>query len=123
MSQNVARLVVSHRFDDKSGIGSLARAVVAEDAALAWAQFARFPEALGVWQGSRREQAEALYALHADYWQAVAGGDVAAAFAHQADAVVLAAGAMMRRRLTKPIGNACNATAVPAPMCRGLPGR
>ena len=91
MSQNVARLVVSHRFDDKSGIGSLARAVVAEDAALAWAQFARFPEALGVWQGSRREQAEALYALHADYWQAVAGGDVAAAFAHQADAVVLAA--------------------------------
>ncbi len=91
LSQNVARLLVSHRFGADSGIGCLARAVVAEDAEAAWAQFARFPEALRVRTGGSREQAEALYALQADYWAAVDAGDVAAAFAHQTDAVVLAA--------------------------------
>lgn len=91
LSENVARLLVSRRFDDKSGIGNLARAVVAEDADSAWVQFARFPEVLSVHTGDSREQAEMLYALQADYWQAVDSVDVAAAFRHQTDAVVLAA--------------------------------
>ena len=91
LAENVARLLVSHRFGDSSGIGNLARAVAAEDGAQAWAQFQRFPDALAALEGSRRVQAEALYALQADYWQAVDAGDVAAAFLHQTDAVVLAA--------------------------------
>ncbi len=91
LAQNIARLQVSHRFGADSGIGCLARAVVLENAEEAWAQFARFPEALQVKQGHAGQQAAALYALHAAYWQAVDVGDVAAAFQHQTDVVVLAA--------------------------------
>ena len=91
LAENTARLQVSHRFGADSGIGCLARAVAAEDAEEAWAQFDRFPQELSVCTGSIKQQAEMLYRRHARYWQAVDAGDVAAAFEHQADAVVLAA--------------------------------
>lgn len=91
LSQNTARLVFSHRFGEDSGIGCLARAVVNGEAESAWQQFERFPQELSVCRGGSREQAERLYGLHAAYWQAVDGADVAAAFRHQADVVVLAA--------------------------------
>ncbi|SUA35748.1 recombinase D [Neisseria zoodegmatis] len=91
LAENVARLQVSHRFGDDSGIGCLARAVAAENADEAWAQFARFPDVLEVKAGSGKQQAEELYRCQQRYWQAVDAGDVAAAFQHQGDAVVLAA--------------------------------
>ncbi|UOO81198.1 exodeoxyribonuclease V subunit alpha [Uruburuella testudinis] len=91
LSQNVARLKVSHRFGDNSGIGCLARAVAAEDVSAVWAAFDRFPDDLQLRERGSREQAEAIYALQADYWQAVDAGDVAQAFARQTDVVVLAA--------------------------------
>lgn len=91
LSANTARLHFSHRFGDDSGIGCLARAIVAGDAENAWAQFARFPSALGVREGSLKQQAEAFYEKQAAYWQAVAAGDVEQAFRRQTDTVVLAA--------------------------------
>ncbi|MFV2028729.1 exodeoxyribonuclease V subunit alpha [Neisseria sp. S1] len=91
LSENIARLLVSHRFGENSGIGNLARSVVAEDADKAWAQFERHPEVLSARQGTSRLQAEELYELQKDYWAAVDEGNVAKAFARQTDAVVLAA--------------------------------
>ncbi|MDO4906602.1 exodeoxyribonuclease V subunit alpha [Neisseria sp.] len=91
LSANTARLHFSHRFGADSGIGCLARAIVAGDAENAWAQFARFPDALGVREGSLKQQAEAFYGQQAAYWQAVAAGDSEQAFRRQTDTVVLAA--------------------------------
>ena len=91
LAQNVARLLVSHRFGDDSGIGCLARAVVSGSDEEAWAQFARFPVALKAEKSSVIEQIAALYKLQTAYWQAVDAGDVAAAFRLQSSVVVLAA--------------------------------
>ena len=91
LSQNSARLTVSHRFGADSGIGCLARAVIAKDAESAWAQFGRFPEELEVMQTDVKKQAELLYQRHEKYWQAVDSGNVALAYGHAADVAVLAA--------------------------------
>lgn len=91
LSANTARLQFSHRFGADSGIGCLARAIVAGDAENAWAQFARFPAALSVREGSIRQQAEAFYEKQAAYRQAVAAGDIEQAFRRQTDTVMLAA--------------------------------
>ena len=91
MSQNSARLTVSHRFGADSGIGCLARAVIAKDAESAWAQFGRFPQELEVMQADVKKQAELLYQRHEKYWQAVDSGNVALAYGHAADVAVLAA--------------------------------
>lgn len=91
LSQNSARLTVSHRFGADSGIGCLARAVIAKDAESAWAQFGRFPEELEVMQADVKKQAELLYQRHEKYWQAVDSGNVALAYGHAADVAVLAA--------------------------------
>ena len=91
LSQNSARLTVSHRFGADSGIGCLARAVIAKDAESAWAQFSRFPQELEVMQADVKKQAELLYQRHEKYWQAVDSGNVALAYGHAADVAVLVA--------------------------------
>lgn len=91
LSQNSARLTVSHRFGADSGIGCLARVVIAKDAESAWAQFGRFPQELEVMQADVKKQAELLYQRHEKYWQAVDSGNVALAYGHAADVAVLAA--------------------------------
>ncbi len=91
LAENIARLNYSHRFHEQSGIGCLAKAVIAGDAETAWAQFARFPEELSVLAASPAEQHRQLYALQQAYWQAIAEQDIAAAFKHQNDIVVLCA--------------------------------
>ncbi len=91
LSLNSARLTVSHRFGADSGIGCLARAVIAKDAESAWAQFSRFPQELEVMQADVKKQAELLYQRHEKYWQAVDSGNVALAYGHAADVAVLAA--------------------------------
>jgi len=91
LSQNSARLTVSHRFGADSGIGCLARAVIAKDAESAWVQFGRFPQELEVMQADVKKQAELLYQRHEKYWQAVDSGNVALAYGHAADVAVLAA--------------------------------
>ena len=90
LSQNSARLTVSHRFGADSGIGCLARAVIAKDAESAWAQFGRFPQELEVMQADVKKQAELLYQRHEKYWRAVDSGNVALAYGHAADVAVLA---------------------------------
>ena len=91
LSQNSALLTVSHRFGADSGIGCLARAVIAKDAESAWAQFGRFPQELEVMQADVKKQAELLYQRHEKYWQAVDSGNVALAYGHAVDVAVLAA--------------------------------
>lgn len=91
LSQNIAHLHVSHRFGTDSGIGCLARAVVSGDSETAWAQFERFPDELQVLHADMKHQAEYLYHKHEKYWQAVESGNVALAFGHAADVVVLTA--------------------------------
>ncbi|MRN36982.1 exodeoxyribonuclease V subunit alpha [Neisseria sp. N95_16] len=91
LSQNIAHLQVSHRFGTDSGIGCLARAVVSGDSETAWAQFERFPDELQVLHADMKHQAEYLYHKHEKYWQAVESGNVALAFGHAADVVVLTA--------------------------------
>ncbi|MCP2040467.1 exodeoxyribonuclease V alpha subunit [Neisseria sp. HSC-16F19] len=90
LAANTAFLRVSHRFDDSSGIGRLARAVVAGDAEAAVAAYADFPAALHYRENLHQAVAD-LYRLQQDYWQAVAQADVAAAFAAAEQIVVLAA--------------------------------
>ena len=91
LAQNTAQLRVSHRFGADSGIGCLARSVMAGEVEESWAQFARFPNDLAIGQASLKQQAALLYQKHEKYWQAVAQGNVALAFGHAADVVVLAA--------------------------------
>jgi len=90
LSQNVAQLTVSHRFGADSGIGCLARVVVSGKSGEGWAQFALFPDELEIREGRLKQQAELLYRKHEKYWQAVDKNDVALAFGHAADVVVLA---------------------------------
>lgn len=88
LAAHTATLGISHRFDDRSGIGRLAAAVVSGDTAAAAAAFADFPSALR--QGHRADWPQ-LYAAQHPYWQAVAAGDAQAVFAALSAVVVLAA--------------------------------
>lgn len=91
LAQNTAQLTFSHRFGGNSGIGCLARAVIKGDEAEAWQQFDRFPRELRVSDGSLRQKAALLYEKHQDFWHAVDENNIASAFAHAADVVVLTA--------------------------------
>ena len=91
LAENIAHLTFSHRFGEHSGLGCLARAVTTGEAEQAWAQFAAFPQELHMKQANIAQQVAELYTLQTDYWRAVDANDVAAAFAHQTDVVVLAA--------------------------------
>lgn len=91
LAQNVVRLSISHRFNEQSGIGSLAKAVVDGDAEKALDLFERFPEEISMPAYDTGRQMADLYRLQHYYWEAVEKNDVAGAFAHQTDIVVLAA--------------------------------
>ncbi|MGN6982309.1 exodeoxyribonuclease V subunit alpha, partial [Neisseria sp. P0009.S007] len=91
LSQNNAKLTFSHRFGANSGIGCLARAVVSGEKQTAVEQFDKFPKELEMKSGRLKEQVALLYQKQQDYWQAVAENNVALAYGHAADVVVLAA--------------------------------
>ncbi|MFH6973709.1 exodeoxyribonuclease V subunit alpha [Neisseria sp. 23W00296] len=91
LSANTARLTVSHRFGEHSGLGALARAVCAGDAAGAEDAFARFPEELSFADGGAERLAERFCRTQAAFWQAADAADPAAAFACQSRLTVLAA--------------------------------
>lgn len=91
LTQRVAKLTISHRFGAQSGIGCLARAIVAGDAELAWQQFALFPHELTHQQANIKQQAKQLHQQHQAYWAAIASGDIQTAFAEQAKIMVLTA--------------------------------
>ena len=91
LSQNNAKLTFSHRFGADSGIGCLARAVVSGEKQTAVEQFDKFPKELEMKSGRLKEQVALLYQKQQDYWQAVAENNVAFAYGHAADVVVLAA--------------------------------
>ena len=91
LSQNNAKLTFSHRFGSDSGIGCLARAVVSGEKQTAVEQFDKFPKELEMKSGRLKEQVALLYQKQQDYWQAVAENNVALAYGHAADVVVLAA--------------------------------
>ena len=91
LSQNNAKLTFSHRFGADSGIGCLARAVVSGEKQTAVEQFDKFPKELEMKSGHLKEQVALLYQKQQDYWQAVAENNVALAYGHAADVVVLAA--------------------------------
>lgn len=87
LSSSVARLTVSHRFGENSGIGQLARAILHTPEKTAEI-FAQYPQELVC-----RPLHNGLFAEHfakqKDYWRAVAEKDIQAAFRHFYDAVVL----------------------------------
>ena len=91
LSQNNAKLTFSHRFGADSGIGCLARAVVSGEKQTAVEQFDKFPKELEMKSGRLKEQVALLYQKQQDYWQAVAEDNVALAYGHAADVVVLTA--------------------------------
>lgn len=91
LSQNNAKLTFSHRFGADSGIGCLARAVVSGEKQTAVEQFDKFPKELEMKSGRLKEQVALLYQKQQDYWQAVAENNVALAYGHAANVVVLAA--------------------------------
>lgn len=91
LSEHRAHLRISHRFNDNSGIGNLARTVIAGDADAAWQQFSKFPQELEQLQGNINEQATELYHRHHAYWQAISTGNIQQAFTHYTDICVLTA--------------------------------
>ncbi|MCF7530023.1 exodeoxyribonuclease V subunit alpha [Neisseria lisongii] len=91
LSANIARLSFSHRFGENSGIGCVARAVVAGDTAASWAQFARFPNELAAVSGDVRTQVEQFYRKQEAFWQAVDSNHLPQAFSRIADIVMLTA--------------------------------
>ena len=90
LAANVATLTVSRRFDDKSGIGHLAKAVVAGQGEAALAAFTDFSPELQ-WMSPTQTPWPLLYQRQAAYWQAVAQQDATAAFAALKHIMVLAA--------------------------------
>lgn len=90
VSQSHARLRVSRRFDAQSGIGRLAAAVAAGQPEQALSAFVQFPEQLA-WYEPNTSAAAVLRQKQQQYWQAVAQGDIQAAFTCQTDAVLLTA--------------------------------
>lgn len=103
LSANTARLTVSHRFGEHSGLGCLARAVCAGDAETALAQFARFPAELAFLPDNIPQLAERFCRTQAALWQAADAGDAAAAFTAQSRLAVLAA----RREEADRFNQAC----------------
>lgn len=91
LSANTARLTISHRFGEHSGLGCLARAVCTGDAETALAQFARFPAELAFLPDNIPQLAERFCRAQAALWQAADAGDAAAAFTAQSRLAVLAA--------------------------------
>lgn len=92
LGDRVAKLTISHRFGENSGIGCLARAIISSSSiSMAWAQFERFPNDLEQRVLNMNEHAKILFQKHQAYWQAIEQQDIQKAFEHQADVMVLCA--------------------------------
>ncbi len=91
LAANSYRLTYSHRFGDNSGIGCLARSIIAGETQEAWRTFGRFPQELLHCQETQTQLAERFFTLQQNYWQAVAAQDLQAVFRHQSDVVALTA--------------------------------
>lgn len=89
LAGNIARLNISHRFGDNSGLGCLARAVANGNTDLAWAQFIHFPAEIAVATPDIAQLAETVSQAQQPYWQAVHRQDIEQAFAMLSEAVVL----------------------------------
>lgn len=72
LSQQHARLTISHRFDDKSGIGQFAQAVLIGDETRAWQCFQDFPQQLNQQHRKLNNIALQLYQQQQAYWQTIA---------------------------------------------------
>ncbi|MCG7657100.1 exodeoxyribonuclease V subunit alpha [Wielerella bovis] len=90
VSEQYARLTLSHRFDAESGIGCLANKVLS-GCLDAWEAFAQFPEELKIKQNHIATLVHKLYVQHTDYWQAIETHNVQAAFAAQNRLIILTA--------------------------------
>ena len=91
LSANTARLTVSHRFGEHSGLGTLARAVCAGEGENALAAFERFPDELSLRAAALLQLADAFCRARAAYFQAADSADPAAVFAALGRLTVLAA--------------------------------
>lgn len=69
--QQHAKLTISHRFDDKSGIGQLAQAVLAGNDQRAWQCFNVFPKQLTQQNTTPIQIAHQLYQQQQNYWQTI----------------------------------------------------
>ena len=90
LAEQHARLTISHRFHNQSGIGNLARAVQ-QGSANAWQTIAAHPNELTAQSRNPAALVAQLYHHHAAYWQAIQAGNIAAAFAEQSRLIVLTA--------------------------------
>ena len=90
LAEQHARLTISHRFHNQSGIGNLARAVQ-QGSASAWQTIAEHPRELSAQPRNPAALVAQLYHHHAAYWQAIQAGNIAAAFAEQSRLIVLTA--------------------------------
>ena len=90
LDEQHARLTISHRFHNQSGIGNLARAVQ-QGSENAWQTIAEHPRELSAQPRNPAALVAQLYQHHTAYWQAIQAGDIAAAFAEQSRLIVLTA--------------------------------
>lgn len=86
-----ADLTISHRFNDKSAIGELARSVLSNNNQNAWLQFQRFPEKLHICEGNAQKQASDFFQKQQDYWAAIDKQNIQQAFIEHSKYMVLAA--------------------------------
>ena len=90
LAEQHARLTISHRFHNQSGIGNLARAVQ-QGSESAWQTIAGHPRELSSQPRNPAALVVQLYQHHTAYWQAIQAGNIAAAFAEQSRLIVLTA--------------------------------
>ena len=90
LAEQHARLTISHRFHNQSGIGNLARAVQ-QGSESAWQTIAKHPHELSTQPRNPAALVAQLYQHHTAYWQAIQAGNIAAAFAEQSRLIVLTA--------------------------------
>ena len=90
LSEQAARLTISHRFDDKSGIGQLAKNILS-GSLNAWGLFNQFPQELSIQSNNINLLVRELLSEHQLYWRAIENGNVAAAFKEQNRLIVLTA--------------------------------
>ena len=90
LAEQHARLTISHRFHNQSGIGNLARAVQ-QGSESAWQTIAEHPRELSAQPRNPAALVAQLYHHQAAYWQAIQAGNIAAAFAEQSRLIVLTA--------------------------------
>lgn len=71
LKQNHAHLTISHRFNEKSGIGQLAKAVLNGETQQAWDCFQRFSSDLEQHSNNIDNIAKQLYQAQHNYWQII----------------------------------------------------